>query len=316
MIRYLHRDQIDDQHWDRVVAVSDFETVYAHSWYLDACAGNWGALIAPDYEYVMPVAFGKKYGIRYIYQPRFCQQLGVYSVKLVEREILGMFLLELKNRFRLGDYAFNEGNRLLKEHGTGVTDNTNYTLKLGPSYGELKQGYSDNCRRNQQRAIRSGLEFSDDISVRELVYMKRQHDNHQQSDAHYHSLASMFSSMKEAGHVKACGVKLDGQLCAGAIFAYCKKRVHYLLSVSDRAGKENRGMFMVIDRVIQSCAGNEMCLDFEGSNNPTIARFFRGFGYISVVFGVELKSWRCVESLRYPFQVFPAIYLRSMWWIR
>ena len=278
MIRYLQRDQIDDQHWDMVVEASGFETVYAHSWYLDACAGTWGALVAPDYEYVMPVAFGKKFGIKYTYQPRFCQQLGVYSEKLVDDEVLGMFLLEVKNRFRFGDYAFNEGNRLVKERGREITENTNYTLKLGSLYGELKQDYSDNCRRNQQRAIRSGLEFSDDISVWELVQMKRQHDHRKQLDAHYHSLTGMFSSMKEAGHVKVCGVKLKGQLCAGAIFAYCKKRVHYLLSVSDTAGKENSGMFMVIDRIIQSLAEKEMYLDFEGSNIPTVARFFKGFG--------------------------------------
>ena len=278
MIRYLQRDQIDDQHWDMVVEASGFETVYAHSWYLDACAGTWGALVAPDYEYVMPVAFGKKFGIKYTYQPRFCQQLGVYSEKLVDDEVLGMFFLELKNRYRFGDYAFNEGNRLVKERGREITENTNYTLKLGSLYGELKQGYSDNCRRNQQRSIRSGLEFSDDISVWELVQMKRQHDHRKQFDAHYHSLTGMFSSMKEAGHVKVCGVKLKGQLCAGAIFAYCKQRVHYLLSVSDTAGKENSGMFMVIDRVIQSLAEKEMYLDFEGSNIPTVARFFRGFG--------------------------------------
>jgi hypothetical protein len=278
MIRYLQRDQIDDQHWDRVVSASGFETVYAHSWYLDACAGTWGALVAPDYEYVMPVAFGKKYGIRYTYQPRFCQQLGVYSEKLVDHEVLGMFLLELKKKFRFGDYAFNEGNRLIKERGREITENTNYILKLGSPYGELKQGYSDNCRRNQQRAIRSGLEFYDDISVWELVQMKMKYDHRKQFDAHYHSLTGMFSCMKEAGHVKAFGVKLKGELCAGALFAYCNKRVHYLLSVSDTVGKENSGMFMVIDRVIQSCAGKEMHLDFEGSNIQTVARFFRGFG--------------------------------------
>lgn len=278
MIRYLHRRQIDDERWNRVIAASRFETAYAQTWYLDACAENWGALILADYECVMPVAFRKKLGIKYIYQPRFCQQLGVYSEKHVDYEISRMFLLALGKIFGLGDYAFNEGNQIKAEHGFKISDNTNYTLQLTSSYEELKSGYTSNCRRNVRKAHHSGLEFSDDISIRELVLLKKQHDQKKYNHEHYRLLTDMFSRMKEAGHVRAYAAKLGAQYCAGAIFAYSNKRVHYLLSVSNEAGKDKSGMFQVIDKIIQLNAGKSMCLDFEGSNIASIARFFKGFG--------------------------------------
>jgi len=196
----------------------------------------------------------------------------------VDNEITRKFLLALGKTFGVGDYAFNEGNQLKEEQGFKISDNTNYTLQLVSSYEELQREYTSNCRRNVRKAHHSGLEFSDDISIRELVLLKKQHDHIKQSDEHYRLLINMFSGMKEAGHGRAYAVKLGANLCAGAIFAYCNKRVHYLLSVSNEVGKDKNGMFLVIDRFIQLNAGTAICLDFEGSNNESIARFFRGFG--------------------------------------
>ncbi|MCP4311134.1 MAG: hypothetical protein GY790_07730 [Bacteroidetes bacterium] len=280
MISYLHRGQINEARWDRVLELSGFETVYAHAWYLDACAGNWGALVMGEYEFVMPVAFRKKLGFRYAYQPRFCQQLGIYSENEVSREILLLFLHELKKRFSFGDYAFNEGNLIGEADGFGFTHNSNYTLQLNSAYGELQKGYSSNCKRNVRKAVVAGLEFSDEISISDLVNLKKQHDHHVQQEDHYRRLTEMFSGLEEKGKVKACGVKLEGQLSAGAIFAFSGKRVHYLLSVSSGEGKEKSGMFLVIDRFMKIHAGNAICLDFEGSNIPSIARFFTGFGAV------------------------------------
>jgi len=277
-ISFLQRGEINDEQWNRVISSSGFALVYAQSWYLDACADQWAALVLSDYEYVMPVAFRIKLGFTYLYQPRFCQQLGIYSEKQIDAQIIALFLDALGKIFKLGDYAFNEGNVLGANKGFEITDNTNYTLHLNPSYEELTQAYSSNCRRNLQKASHSGLEFSDDIGIRELVLLKKHHDHKRQGDEHYRDLIDMFSGMKEAGNVNAYGVKLGPDLCAGAIFASSGKRIHYLLSVSTEAGKEFSGMFFVIDRLIQMHSGKDLYLDFEGSNISSLARFFAGFG--------------------------------------
>ena len=277
-ISYLHRGQIDDEQWNRVVASSKFALVYAQSWYLDACADHWAALILSDYKYVMPVAFRVKFGVKYIYQPRFCQQLGIYSKNQVDVQITALFLEALRKNFKLGDYAFNEGNLLDKPKGFEVTNSTNYTLRMNSSYEKLEEAYSGNCKRNVRKAMHSGLEFSEEISIRELVLLKKQHDHSRQADEHYQRLIEMFSGMQEAGNVMTCGVKMGSDLYAGAIFASNHLRVHYLLSVSTKAGKALSGMFYVIDRVIQLHSGKDLFLDFEGSNISSLARFFSGFG--------------------------------------
>jgi hypothetical protein len=47
-------------------------------WHLDRTAVVWDALVWGDYEFVMPLPVRKKWGIQYVYQPLFCQQLGIF----------------------------------------------------------------------------------------------------------------------------------------------------------------------------------------------------------------------------------------------
>ncbi|MEX0985858.1 MAG: GNAT family N-acetyltransferase [Bacteroidales bacterium] len=278
MIKFLHRRHIDDEKWNRVLSLSRYETIYPHSWYLDACTEHWAAFVMNEYECIMPVAFRSKLGLRYTYQPRFCQQLGIYSELRVDNEVSRMFLHALNKRFKLGDYAFNEGNLLDDEPGFDVTDNANYILDIREPYETILKGYTENCRRNIKKALNTGLEFTDSIDIHDLVYLKKMNDSAEHDDAHYRFLTRMFKTLQNQNRVKVFGVKLETHICAAAIFAFSGKRMHYLLSFSSETGKKRRAMFMVIDSVITMYANENLTLDFEGSNIPSIARFFRGFG--------------------------------------
>ena len=143
MMTYHNRQ--DDSETSREISPQRL-THYRDSWYLDACADNWGAFITPDYNYVMPVAYRRKLGIKYLYQPRFCQQLGIYSSGEVDGETTQLFLKAMKRSFGNGDYAFNEGNLLNPEPGISVSDNKNFTLSLAGDVKSLREGYSSNCR--------------------------------------------------------------------------------------------------------------------------------------------------------------------------
>ena len=277
-IQYVQRKAVDDERWNRVISLSPYETAYAHTWYLDACSDEWGALILDDYRVVMPLAYRRKMGISYLYQPRFCQQLGAYSEQMVDAPSMKLLVDGMKRSFRMGDYALNEGNHLEDASGVRLSESTNYTLRLLPGYASVSGGYSTNCRRNLKKAAESGLVFSDHVPVEDLVLLKKEHDHKVQPESHYGHLIRMFGSLHQQGHLLACGVMKDGILCAGALLAHGTKRLHYLLSVSSRAGREDNAMFLVIDRIIRTHAGNPVCLDFEGSDIPGIARFFSGFG--------------------------------------
>jgi hypothetical protein len=301
MIRYLHRRQIDDERWNRVVSSSPFETIYAYTWYLDACADYWAALVMDDYTCIMPVAFRKKIGLKYTYQPVFCQQLGVFSALPVDPEIVRMFLHALSRRFNMGEYACNEGNVVGEEPGLEVTDNTNYLLPLKAPYEEVWRNYSENCRRNVKKAAVNDLRFTEAVSIDEVIALKKNSSASIRSQQHYAYVRLLFNRLKAMDKIRICGARVGDHLVAAAIFAFSQKRVFFLMSASSERGKERRAMFLVVDTFIQRHAGKDLKLDFEGSNIASIARFFRGFGAKPQIYQ-RISFSNTVSKLRSVFQ--------------
>jgi hypothetical protein len=79
-IRYLQRPQIDPIKWNESVLKSRIPQAYALFDYLDKITNNqWSALVYGDYEAVFPLPMREKFGIRYVVQPVFCQQLGGFG---------------------------------------------------------------------------------------------------------------------------------------------------------------------------------------------------------------------------------------------
>ncbi|MCF8224839.1 MAG: GNAT family N-acetyltransferase [Bacteroidales bacterium] len=278
MIKILSRKQINDKKWDEVIAGSAFEMIYPYTWYLDRCADNWLGLVMNDYECIMPVVFRKKIGLKYTYQPLYCQQLGVFSRSQIDIEIVRMFLHRLAAVFKMGDFAFNAGNVIGEEKGVEVTDNTNYVLDLSIPYEKMHANYNENCRRNIRKAHKSEIAYSEEVDLKEIITLKKISETTMHSPAVHAFRKKLFSELAAQDKIRILGARTGDHLLAAAVFAYSSKRVFFLLSASSELGKEKRAMFLIVDQFIRDHAGERISLDFEGSNIVSIARFFRGFG--------------------------------------
>lgn len=278
MIKALKRNQIDEARWNGVIAGSPYETLYPYTWYLDECADQWVGLVMGDYECVMPVAFRKKVGLKYSYQPFYCQQLGVFSEKPVDTEIVRIFLRKYRELFRMGDYAFNAGNLLGEEKGFEDKDSANYVLALDASADELVKRYNENCRRNVRKAYDAGLSVDEEVPIAEMLQLKNSSEKVPRTVQTLRHREKVFSFLLAQGKARIIGAREGGELLAAAVFAASAKRRIFLLSASSEAGLQKRAMFMVVDHFIRQHEEQSLKLDFEGSNIVSIARFFRGFG--------------------------------------
>jgi hypothetical protein len=242
----------------------------------------------------MPLVWKRKFGIAYLYQPFYTQQLGVFSIEHADPTIIADMIRRIPGHFRMGQIHFNAQNLVSHLPAVQVSDRMNYILDLTGSYEELEASYSTNARRNLKREFSSDSLVGKGLTCRELVDFKRQHDVIARSEKEYRWMVALMERIMEhgAGIIYATG-KGRG-LDAAAFFAFSKRRAIYLMSVSSEHGKEQRSMFRIVDAFIREHSGSGMILDFEGSNIPSVARFFSGFG-------ASPEVYQAIGFRRFPF---------------
>ena len=282
-IKFVANKDIDRAKWDQCVASSSFGIVYAYSWYLDRICTYWDALIWGDYLYIMPLVNNKKYGISYIYQPFFTQQLGVFSNFPPEPDIVNQFLNSIPKQFRLTDMNLNLGN-LPTVDSYNIRRNTTYQLHLHSGGDNIRTYYNSNTKRNIQKAIQNKVSIFSVYDINQFLNFTKSNlaekspeikNKHYQalhkviSYALYHQLGEIYGAWDSANN-----------LIASVFFLTSNQKSIYLAASSNQTGIEQSAMFLLIDTFIQNNAGKKQILDFEGSNIAGIARFYAGFGAI------------------------------------
>ena len=279
MVTYLEHNAIDKPKWDALVA--ECGNIYAYSWYLDIVHPGWDALVEDDYQSVMPLTGGKKFGVNYLFQPYFVQQLGVFSRSLTA-ETTEACLKAIPSKYRFAEIRLNEDNAFA-EDAPGVAYHRNVLLDLGQGYEILHSRYHQNAKRNLAKAESCNLQVVDAVAPSDVVALFR--DNRgaliaKWGDAEYARLVEL--TQAAISHKAACvlGVTEEGvgRLLCAAIFMKTDKRMTFLFSGLTEEGKQHQAMTYLLDQVIQQQSHQPITFDFEGSDDDNLARFYLGFG--------------------------------------
>ncbi len=280
MIRFLEHDEIEQGRWDHCISNALNGNVYGFSWYLNRVCPGWCALADETYSRIMPLPAWEKAGIRYLSQPYFTQQLGLYSLSAIDEITLSAFLSMIPGRFRFFDINLNSSNNF-EVPGINSLPQTNYELYLSEDYASLRKGYSENLLRNLRKSKKEPLIIDRNASPEHLIELFRQNRGATLTlgDSQYDLLSALLHDCLERKTGELWGVvdNLD-QLYAGAAWVFSHGKVIFLFSAVSAAGKEKAAMPFLIDSLISEKSGSKLVLDFEGSNNATLARFYAGFG--------------------------------------
>jgi hypothetical protein len=275
LLRYVNHSVIDKIKWDEVIEQSSNSRVYAFSWYLDRVSEDWDALIWGDYEFVMPLTWRRKWGIKYLAQPCYCQQLGVFPSP--SEKIQKSFLVSLKKYFKYGNINLNSQNALFGH--SDISPKVNLILNLNFPYNGLYSEYSKNTRRDLKKYNEGNLSLVEGIQLNDYLDFKTDTQSSELYSACLPTFKKLSSYLVFEGKASFFGVYCNGnELCAAAFFIFHGNRIVYLNSVSSQVGKEAGAMYFLIDKMIQKYAGSKYFLDFEGSMIPGIANFFKRFG--------------------------------------
>jgi hypothetical protein len=299
MIRYLHPGEVDRPQWDALLARAPNGLIYGLSWYLDIVSPGWAALVKEEagrYVAVLPLPLRTKFGLRYLKQPLFAQQLGLFYIEeptATDWQQIGQLL---RQHFRfITQYAFNTSNRELLGAGQPELAGaafTTYYLSLKPEYSQLLAGYKANRRWRLNQARRRGLHIEPSTDIDRLVQIFAEHTapkihgvigeayeyrllRELYMVASQHSMAHMWQARAATGEVVAMILlfEFNGQLT-------------YIFNSSTPAGKEAGAISVLLDEVFRTYAGQALTFDFEAPEVANVAHFYASFGSVAMPFQV------------------------------
>lgn len=283
MIKRISRKKLDVDKYTECLNKSVNYRIYAEVWYLDTLVeNNWDCYVLNNYEAIMPLPFVKKFGIKFITQPIYCQQLGVFHQKNLSKEIFKKFEKKL-HRNLVRAYSFNEENtEMFEPEGE---KRVNQIIKLDQFHID---NYSKMVKRNVNYFLKQKLTIKENFEIESLLKFKIEHKNHIVNISYYKKLLTILDrhNFLDIRFVETEDVL--GFIC----FMKSNNRFFYLDSAVSQIGKNKKVPTGILHIILEELKGRSLIFDFEGSSILSIYKFYSGFGALK-------RNYTCYSNLNF-----------------
>lgn len=188
----------------------------------------------------------------------------------------------------------------------------NFEMDLISDYGKIASAYQNNLQRNIAKASKNKLSVSKHIRPEEIIELFKAGKGLELKhldDTHYSLIKRIAYESIHKGIGEAWGIYDEyNQLVAGVLWVTSNQKTIFLFSAVSAEGKKLHAMPFLIDSFIRENAGKPFTLDFEGSNDGGLARFYGSFGakrviyqrYINnslpLIYRIALRLWRLIRK--------------------
>jgi hypothetical protein len=286
-INFLKRSEIDGHQWNALINTSAQSLPYAYTWYLDAIAEHWDALVMGNYEAVMPLVWLRKLGVKCLYQPYYCQQLGFFSRSDLTAQQAENFITTATKKFPYININLNP-SAIVVAGNSGFTSKRNLLLKLDAGYAKNKKSFAESHRRNIGKAEKAGLHLtgSTELKTFQKFYLGNinpEKENFKPKHEKIFNALSQAILSEKKGEIITI-VDKDENTAAASLLIHHQNRIINIINTSSPSGKRTGASHLLFDRIIEKLSGTGKVFDFEGSSIPGVARFYEGFGAKEEVF--------------------------------
>lgn len=283
-IRYIKHRKIDVKKWDLCIEKSANGLIYPYSFFLDAMAGSkWDALVQGDYDAVFPLVWNRKFGIKYLYQPYFCQQLGLFSIQSITENQINHFIEKIPSKFLYWNFHLNYQNQYFSP-SIRFINRSSYCIDLNQDYTEIYDAYNADAKKNLAKSIIQGFNCSKEVSIQTVAdcfftaYGMHYPSNKKLTSKIVHCANEAMQLNK--GFTRAI-YSNEGVLWCAGFFFHSNHRIHYAMAAPTEEGKKYGATHILIDEVLKEFANTKTIFDFEGSDIKSVAYFYSKFGSVS-----------------------------------
>jgi hypothetical protein len=282
---YLQHKEIDKKKWDDCIRKADNSLIYAHSFYLDSIAPNWGALVDEGYAWVLPLTSNRKFGIGYLYQPNFTQQLGVFFKK--ETPVPWNKIISwLQKKFLFCEVNWNYSTPVhLFANTIHYSSGTNFILNLSRSYTRIADSYHNDLKKNLKQSNKFTLKYKADISYEKSINLYMLHYKERMphvTTSHYNAFKSICTYAAKNDHLICRKITdVNNETVASALLLKDEKRLYNLMNTTTSEGRRTHANHFLIDAIIKEFCNSNLILDFEGSDLAGVKSFYENFGAVN-----------------------------------
>ncbi len=279
-MKLLTSQHIDKRKWDQMVASEEHFDFFSLSWVLDVLHPNWEMICDDSGNYIMMIPAGSKFGLRYRMQPFFIRSLqfsNVNQFKLVD------VIQYLKTSARYIHLNFDsEDQYLFQSFGKFQL------LDLTPSIDVVKANYGTNAKRILKK-VSLDFVFDKQVGIDDFLNFFKQQKGEELvgfTNDVWIRLANLLRETDIRGMLEIRSIHSNGLLIAAGAFISYKGRCHFLKGTATQEGKKTGAMYALLDHMISAIHPSHHSLDFVGSNNESIAQFYRKFGAQDKSYGI------------------------------
>jgi hypothetical protein len=252
--------------YEQKVASNDQFGFFDQAWVQDCLHPTWKYVLNEQGQILLRVPFAKKLGIQAYLQPLFIRSLVIMDdsstsaiVQFLKRKILIHLNLSLSHSVcrSIGMYQ---------------------KLTWNNGINEIRAGYSANVKRSLKKAA--------DLKLKAITYQdfqaffvaqKGENLGRLKQDS-WLRLAQLFIKAKAMNAAFCVGAFDQEELVSVGLFFKWKSSLYFMKGTLDAAGKKTGALVYLIDAVLQKYVDECRVLDFIGSNQESIASFYRKFG--------------------------------------
>jgi hypothetical protein len=279
-LKLLASQHIDKRKWDQMVASDAHLDFFSLSWVFDVLHPNWEMLCDDDENYIMIIPHASKFGLTYRLQPFFIRSLSFSKENQGECKKIVQYLKTSARYIHL--------NFASEEQGIFQSFGKFQLLDLSPSIDVVKAQYGTNAKRILKK-IPLDFVFDQDLEIDEFIAFFKQQKGEEligfTADV-WKRLGHLLHETHSRGLLTIQSIYSNGLLIAAGAFISYKGTCYFLKGTATPEGKKTGAMYALLDHVISSLHSTHNSLDFVGSNNESIAQFYRKFGAKDKSYGI------------------------------
>lgn len=276
-IKKIKRKDLNLEMYSNAINRSLNYRVYAEYWFLDLVTDKkWECLIYGEYQVVMPIPLQYKFGFKFVLQPNYCQQLGVFYNVEIDEKLFRIFEKEL-HRYRVRAYSFNEENtERFKPEGA---IRNNYLLNLNRPFEEIFSDFRKDRKKDFRLNSSLGLKIEEKAEVDFFIETFQNEYPDLKNKLDFEKLKFIVQTLIGKGKYRPFTLYNSlNQPIATLLLLKSGNRLIIHFSVRAKENLPKGATAYMRGLIIKQLSEKSFILDFEGSMIQGVALFNESFG--------------------------------------